>query len=300
MTAPVSITSADLRLAEVWARTDRIFGLLAPHAWLARPIALRHPFIFYVGHLPAFAWNHLGAGNRGRPRHHAEFDELFSRGIDPDVDDPTRCHAHPDVPDRWPALREVHAYRDRVRGALLDSCGGGAGPAADTLAMVVEHEMMHQETLLYMLHRLPVEDLVRPEWLPTPVLGMRWPSADPERVRVAAGIATLGARADATDFGWDNERPAAEVFVPVFRVEATPVTNAQFRMFVEDGGYRRAEFWRAEDWAWRKHAALVHPIAWERDGERWRCRALFDRLPLDAVALWPVHVSLAEARAYAR
>src|SRR5215831_1550824 len=41
------------RLNSVWARTDRIFGLLAPEGYLAQPIALRHPFIFYVGHLPA-------------------------------------------------------------------------------------------------------------------------------------------------------------------------------------------------------------------------------------------------------
>src|SRR5438552_1759727 len=43
------------RLAAVWARTDRIFEILAPEAIFAQPIALRHPFIFYVGHLPAFS-----------------------------------------------------------------------------------------------------------------------------------------------------------------------------------------------------------------------------------------------------
>src|SRR5687767_4226299 len=104
MAATALATTQELRLVEVWSRTDRIFGLLAARAWLTRPIALRHPFIFYVGHLPAFAWNHLGGavgGDRGRPRRDAEFDELFSRGIDPDVDDPSRCHAHPDVPERW-------------------------------------------------------------------------------------------------------------------------------------------------------------------------------------------------------
>ena len=109
------------RLNNVWARTDRIFDLLAPEGFLAQPIVLRHPFIFYVGHLPAFAWNHVGGGVLGRPSFNPGFDELFSRGIDPDVDDPTRCHAHPDVPDTWPALPEVLAYRDRVRAALLDS-----------------------------------------------------------------------------------------------------------------------------------------------------------------------------------
>ena len=100
------------RLTGAWARTDKIFEILAPGAFLAQPIALRHPFIFYVGHLPAFAWNHICGGILGFPSLNAGFDELFSRGIDPDVDDPTRCHDHPDVPDRWPAVGEVLAYRD--------------------------------------------------------------------------------------------------------------------------------------------------------------------------------------------
>ena len=47
------------RLQGVWRRTDAIFGLLRPEAVPARPIALRHPFIFYVGHLPAFASIHV-------------------------------------------------------------------------------------------------------------------------------------------------------------------------------------------------------------------------------------------------
>ena len=40
----------------------------------------------------------------GLPSFNARFDEIFDRGIDPDVDDPTQCHAHPEVPDAWPSL----------------------------------------------------------------------------------------------------------------------------------------------------------------------------------------------------
>src|SRR5207247_2925096 len=46
-------------LERAWARTDALFGLLAPGALTAQPIALRQPFIFYLGHLPAFAWNQV-------------------------------------------------------------------------------------------------------------------------------------------------------------------------------------------------------------------------------------------------
>ncbi|HEY7652985.1 MAG TPA: SUMF1/EgtB/PvdO family nonheme iron enzyme [Methylomirabilota bacterium] len=293
------------RLTDAWARTDRIFDILAPSSWLEQPIALRHPFIFYLGHLPAFAWNHVGGTLLARPPFNAAFDELFSRGIDPDVDDPAHCHDHPEVPDRWPAVAEVSAYRDRVRGALRDATGAVAERAATHLmaregrvfAMVLEHELMHQETLLYMLQRLSLERKVRPAWLPPYVLEPGRPAG---RMAVPAGTATLGARFDDLPFGWDNEFEATEVPVPAFGIDGTPVTNAQFLAFVEDGGYRRSELWSDEDWVWRGHAALEHPMVWELSGGRWTYRTLFDRLPLDAVAGWPVYVSLAEARAFAR
>ena len=293
------------RLSEAWARTDRIFEILAPGSWLAQPIALRHPFIFYLGHLPAFAWNHVGGELLGRPAFNPAFDELFSRGIDPDVDDPTHCHDHPDVPVTWPAVPEVLAYRDRVRAALLDAGAAVADRAPTHLmaregrvfAMVAEHELMHQETLLYMLQRLPLEQKVRPSWVPPLVLGRGRPA---DKIAIPAGPATLGARFDELSFGWDNEFSALEVPVPAFRIDGTAVTNRQFLAFVEDGGYRRPELWSDEDRVWLGHAAIEHPVVWELTDGRWMYRTLFEPVPLDAAADWPVYASLAEARAFAR
>ncbi len=293
------------RLTDAWARTDRIFEILAPGAWLEQPIALRHPFIFYLGHLPAFAWNHVGGTLLERPAFNAAFDELFSRGIDPDVDDPELCHDHPEVPDRWPEVHEVVAYRDRVRAAVLDAVEAVAARASThvmaregrVFSMVIEHELMHQETLLYMMQRLALEQKVRPAWLPPYVLGAGRPVG---KIEVPAGVATLGARFDDVPFGWDNEFSVAETTVPAFRIDGTPVTSGRFVAFVEDGGYRRAELWGDEDWVWRGQVGREHTVGWELAGGAWSYRTLFDRLPLDRVADWPVSVSLAEARAYAR
>jgi ergothioneine biosynthesis protein EgtB len=293
------------RLAAVWARTDRIFELLVPGAFLARPIALRHPFIFYVGHLPAFAWNHIGAGVLGRSSFNAGFDELFSRGIDPDVDDPTRCHAHPEVPDSWPPLAEVLAYRDRVRAAVLDSVDAVSERAPTHLmardgrvfSMVIEHELMHQETLLYMIQQLGYHQKIRPAWIPRDLPhGGRSPAA----IAVPAGTATLGAASTDLAFGWDNEFPTSRVLVPAFRMDETPVTNGQFLAFVEDRGYGRRELWTDDDWEWSRAEQLASPAVWAHDNGRRLYRGLFELLPLERAMEWPVYVSLAEARAYAR
>ncbi|HEV8227981.1 MAG TPA: SUMF1/EgtB/PvdO family nonheme iron enzyme [Methylomirabilota bacterium] len=293
------------RLTGAWARTDRIFEILAPEAFLAQPIALRHPFIFYVGHLPAFAWNHICAGVLGLPSLNAGFDELFSRGIDPDVDDPTHCHAHPDVPDRWPSLAAVLGYRERVRAAVLESVDAVAERAGTHLmardervfTMIIEHELMHQETLLYMMQQLPYDQKVCPAWLPPKQLGRGRP---PATVRVPAGTATLGCELGDLPFGWDNEFPSAQVLVPGFHVDETPVTNGQFLAFVDDGGYRRPELWNEDDREWLRVEQRSGPPVWTKKDGRWIYRGFFELLPLVSVADWPVYVSLAEARAYAR
>ena len=169
--------TVEVRLRAAWARTDQIFDILTSDAWLAQPISLRHPFIFYVGHLPAFAWNHICGGVLGQPAFNAGFDDLFSRGIDPDVDDPSRCHDHPDVPS--PGRRPRPCSRIAIASGRRCSAPprrGGARRchpmAADdrVFSMVIEHELMHQETLLYMIQRLDFASKRRPRWLPEYVL----------------------------------------------------------------------------------------------------------------------------------
>jgi gamma-glutamyl hercynylcysteine S-oxide synthase len=164
------------------------------------------------------------------------------------------------------------------------------------LTMVMEHEMMHQETLLYMMQRLPLEKKVKPAWLPPYVLTRGRPG---DKIEIPAGTAMLGARFEHLPFGWDNEFAAVGVPVPAFRIDSTPVTNAQFLAFVEAGGYRRSELWGDEDGVWRGQEGIEHPAVWELIDGRWMYRTVFDRLPLDQVADWPVYVSLAEARAFA-
>ena len=62
-------------LQEVWAVTDELFEQFGDLN--VQPIDLRHPFIFYMGHLPAFAWN------RVCDQEQSSLDLLFAFGIDP-------------------------------------------------------------------------------------------------------------------------------------------------------------------------------------------------------------------------
>ena len=48
-------------------RSRQLFDLVQPEAYFSRPIALRHPIVFYEGHLPAFSVNTLVKKGLGRP-----------------------------------------------------------------------------------------------------------------------------------------------------------------------------------------------------------------------------------------
>src|ERR1700737_95710 len=66
------------------ARSKALFDLVSEEAYYSRPIALRHPIVFYEGHLPAFSFNTLVKRGLGRPSIDAGLETLFARGIDPD------------------------------------------------------------------------------------------------------------------------------------------------------------------------------------------------------------------------
>src|ERR1051325_6554770 len=65
------------------ARSRALFDMLAAEAYYSQPIALRHPIVFYEGHLPAFSFNTLVKKALGRPGIDARLETLFARGIDP-------------------------------------------------------------------------------------------------------------------------------------------------------------------------------------------------------------------------
>src|SRR5713101_5022612 len=78
----------DRSAAAAWYRRNRarsraLFDLLTEDAYYSQPIALRHPIVFYEGHLPGFSFNTLVKKALGRPSIDPRLEALFARGIDP-------------------------------------------------------------------------------------------------------------------------------------------------------------------------------------------------------------------------
>jgi iron(II)-dependent oxidoreductase len=258
-------------------RTELIFDLLDPQAYYERPIPLRHPFVFYEGHIPGFSFLTLVQRALGGAPIDEDLERLFQRGIDPG--NPFEAAAA--APAEWPQREAVRAFaracdarvRDALARARIDDDDNPRLVRAQSAYNIIEHEQMHHETLLYMVHQLPRESK---RVLPS---GHRDAVPPPyRRVAIPAGTATLGAPREAIAFGWDNEFGETTVRVDAFEIEADNVTNGDYLAFVEAGGEA--------------------PPFWRRSGERWQLATLFDRLPLPIS--WPVFVTQRQADAYAR
>lgn len=177
---------------------------MLPDAELSeKPIRLRNACIFYLGHIPTFLDIQLTKTLPGsHPTSPSLFQAIFERGIDPDVDDPSRCHQHSEIPDEWPSLDEILSYQERVRDRLRTVYERGEMPRSVGRAvwLAFEHELMHLETLLYMMVQsdktLPPPDVPRPdfekmareakdaavenEWFDVPAQKIRIGMEDPE------------------------------------------------------------------------------------------------------------------------
>jgi gamma-glutamyl hercynylcysteine S-oxide synthase len=254
-----------------------LFALVEPDAFYDRPIPLRHPFAFYEGHIPAFSFLTLNVRGLQEASIDPPLEKLFERGIDPASMDDARRHDRSDWPDR----SKVAAFAARCDESIERALEFGAieNPQVPRLVRaqaaytILEHEQMHQETLMYIVHQLPYDRK------------RRFPGRHEDRAvspamprGVAAGTATLGADPDAQPFGWDNEFGRIEVEVPAFEIARYPVTNGEWLDYVAQGG-PVPNFWR------------------ERNGE-WHLRLQFEEIPLPRS--WPVYVTHRQAEAYAQ
>src|SRR4051812_49140403 len=145
-------------------RSERIFDLIDPTAYYTRPISLRNPIVFYEGHLPAFSVIAFLRRGLGQPPVDARLEKLFERGIDPDSEEAAVPRSGTST--IWPSRDEVRAFARACDEAILAALEGldAASLPLEGLYTALEHEAMHQETLLYMWHRLPYELKRRGGW----------------------------------------------------------------------------------------------------------------------------------------
>lgn len=194
-----------------------------------------------------------------------------------------------------PGVEEVLAYRRHVTTAMLDFLEKDR--AADELVELgLHHEQQHQELILMDIkHALSMNPL-RPAYraarartsLESPAMSWR---------KFEGGLVETGH--DGHGFAFDNEGPRHRSWLDAFALARRPVSCAEYLEFIEDGGYRRPEFWLSAGWDCVKQRGWEAPLYWERQDGIWHAFTLSGLERVEPGR--PVcHVSGFEAAAYAK
>ncbi|KAI1314339.1 hypothetical protein EDD11_002280 [Mortierella claussenii] len=303
---------------ELWKSWDVITMSMIQHPsmLMEKPIALRHPFLFYLGHIPVFLDTQLSRVLNEEFSEPKYFNVIFERGIDPDVDDPTKCHAHSAVPETWPEIESIIGFRDRVRERLFDVLDNKHNKypmtrrLARVLFMAFEHEAMHLETLIYMLvqspNTLPPPSLLAPwnsrnnGFVSATVSEASWITMDPSRLDKTilslghndSELEDLTSKKDdlTAEFGWDNEHPLIEdrPAPSLFKIQSRQVTNTEFLKYLQATGGVQAKADRI-------------PASWlvQKERDVIFVKTVYGAAPMSAAGEWPVSCSQLQANGYA-
>ena len=143
-----------------------------------------------------------------------------------------------------------------------------------------------------MLSLNPLRPAYRPP--PLPVAGE---ATDLDWIGFDGGLVEIGH--DGTGFAFDNEGPRHRVWLDPFRLASRPTNCGEYLAFIEDGGYRRSEFWLSAGWECVNQRGWEAPLYWEKRDGGWHVFTLSGLQSLKPSE--PVcHVSAYEAAAFAK
>lgn len=199
-----------------------------------------------------------------------------------------------------PLLCEVMAYRRDITalvGELIESVSDNEWTElAPIVELGIHHEQQHQELICtdikHVLSRSP---------RPYAPYSREAANGDGGAGAVSwlgfeGGLIELGS--EGQGFAYDNEFPRHKRYAYDFEIANRPVTNGEFRAFIEDGGYSNPSLWLSDGWDFINTQGVEHPLYWRREEDGWREYTLCGLKPLDEDE--PVcHLSGYEAAAFA-
>jgi ergothioneine biosynthesis protein EgtB len=212
-----------------------------------------------------------------------------------------------------PTVKDTVAYRKHIDEQMLSFLESlkNKPELENVLSLVrlgLEHEMQHQELLVYDIKHLLCDQYDAPIKLaPAPaekVEGM---------AEIEGGLFWLGHGTKVQspkskvqsfvnyDFAFDNEKPAHQVFLQDYALDRAPVSNGDFLEFIRDGGYQNFRWWFSEGWEVVNGDDWRAPLYWELHDDQWMIRDFAGLHAVESKANEPVcHVSFYEASAFAK
>ncbi len=274
-------------LAAVRVQTLRLVETLDEAQWRVPRLAIVNPPLWEIGHVAWFQERWCLRTRAGK----LASDSMLADG-DGFFDSTKVAHA-----SRWdldlPRLPATEAYLHDV----LDACLAALAAAEESdeglyfFRLALFHEMMHVEALAYTWQTLSYRSSLHP----APIVVR---SGAPLDLALPGGSAGFGAR-PGEGFCFDNEKWSHPEVLAPYRIAARPVTNAQFRDFVDDGGYREPRWWDPDAHAALQRSGRGMPRYWRVADGKVYARRFEHWSQIDPEAP-VVHVDAHEAEAWCR
>ena len=197
-----------------------------------------------------------------------------------------------------PSSAEVYEYRNHIDNKMKEYFQ--IKPKSDVLRLIelgIHHEQQHQELLITDIKHAFSRNPLYPKYKePTPVKGLSLSKSD--WLIHPGGLVEIGYSGE--KFIFDAEGPRHKVWLEPFCLAKNPVSNREYIDFIEDGGYKKAEFWLSDGWTFCQKENWESPMYWYKNGDgTWSYYTMSGKIPINLNA--PVcHVSYYEADAFAR
>src|SRR5437870_6811821 len=298
----------------VRARTLEIVAPLEIEDYVIQTAEFMSPPRWHIGHTSRFFETVLQKYQPGYRIYSDEFLFYFNsyyEGFGARIERPKRgTRSRPTVAE----TKKYRAHIDEQMSRFLESVSS-RDDAESVLAIVrlgLEHEMQHQELLVYDVKHLLCDQFDAPI-APAPrsvetVSGM---------AEVEGGLFELGTGSAGKDaggppagmralhgvlpFAFDNEKPQHRVFLEDFLIDRALVSNGDYLEFMNAGGYQDFRWWHSAGWEKVNQEKWEAPLYWERQGVEWMIRDFAGVHRVVDKLNEPVsHLSFLEASAYAK
>jgi ergothioneine biosynthesis protein EgtB len=288
---------------QVRSRTMQIVAPLEIEDYVIQTAEFMSPARWHIGHTSWFFETVLQAHQPGYQVYSEDFLFYFNsyyEGFGARIERPKRGTKS------RPTVKETVAYRNHIDEQMLRFLEAADHRDVDKLIRLgLEHEMQHQELLVYDIKHLLCDQFNAPI-KPSPVVqagvnGM----AEIEGGLIWIGYSNeyeSGSRPPhANEFAFDNEKPGHQVFLRDFALDKAPVSVGNYLEFMSDGGYENFKWWFSEGWEAVNKEHWRAPMYWELHDGDWFIRDYPGLTKAEERSNDPVcHVSFFEASAYAK
>ena len=317
----IQSTVAELYRA-VRARTLEIVAPLEIEDYVIQTAEFMSPPRWHIGHTSWFFETVLQKFQKGYRTYSGDFLFYFNsyyEGFGPRMARPKRgTRSRPTVKETLRYRAHIDEQMSRFIESLSDR--DGAETIFSIVRLGLEHEMQHQELLVYDIKHL-LCDQFNAAISPAPVAsesvsgmgeveGGLFELGYEARYRTASGSdRPFDEYAEApryrsgfcNDFAFDNEKPQHKVFLEDFLIDRAPVSNGDYLEFINAGGYQDFRWWHSAGWEKVNQEHWQAPLYWEQQDGEWMIRDFAGLHSAKEKVNEPVsHVSFLEASAYAK